>query len=231
MNDLYDPRYPAVTTADLVNVLHDMPIRKGGVLPLTQYGDNSVRLDWSAGIPGSLYEAYTAPARAYRGEIAPEQMVQEGLNFAGSVALGSAAAPRPRGSVGMGSVNAGRAGAEQTNGILSVDPKNLFATDEAWLGDRGRPSYPIDNRPTTEPILVRRGAHNPDELYIVDGHHRAASAADRGVNIDAIPVSNAQYNEWQRAGMTHQQMIDILKKYGLAGILAGGAASGNDLSR
>lgn len=90
------------STTDVRGFLRDIPVRKGGILPLTEYGDGSARVDWTAGLPGSLYEAFTAPARAYRGEIAPDQMVPEGLNFAGTVALGSAGVPRPRASVGMG---------------------------------------------------------------------------------------------------------------------------------
>lgn len=59
-------------------------------------------LDAPAGLASSIGQAVTAPARAYRGEIPDGQMIPEGLNFAGSVALGSAAVPRPRASVGMG---------------------------------------------------------------------------------------------------------------------------------
>lgn len=90
------------STVDLRGALRNIPVRKGGILPLTEYGDGSARLDWTAGVPGSIMEAFTAPARAYRGEIAPDQMIPEGLNFAGTVALGSAGVPRPRASVGMG---------------------------------------------------------------------------------------------------------------------------------
>lgn len=90
------------STADFRGALRNIPVRKGGILPLTEYGDGSARLDWTAGVPGSIMEAFTAPARAYRGEIAPDQMIPEGLNFAGTVALGSAGVPRPRASVGMG---------------------------------------------------------------------------------------------------------------------------------
>lgn len=84
------------STTDVRGFLRDIPVRKGGILPLTEYGDGSARLDWTAGVPGSIMEAFTAPARAYRGEIAPEQMIPEGLNFAGSVALGSAGVTRPK---------------------------------------------------------------------------------------------------------------------------------------
>lgn len=53
-------------------------------------------LDAPAGLASSIGQAVTAPARAYRGEIPEGQMIPEGLNFAGSVALGSAAVPRGR---------------------------------------------------------------------------------------------------------------------------------------
>ncbi len=58
-------------------------------------------LDAPAGLASSIGQAVTAPARAYRGEIPEGQMVPEGLNFAGSVALGSAAVPRPANAAGM----------------------------------------------------------------------------------------------------------------------------------
>jgi hypothetical protein len=89
------------STSDIRGALRSIPVRKGGILPLTEYGDGSARLDWTAGVPGSIMDAFTAPARAYRGEIAPENMIPEGLNFAGSVALGSAAVPRPANAAGM----------------------------------------------------------------------------------------------------------------------------------
>ena len=58
-------------------------------------------LDAPAGLASSIGQAVTAPARAYRGEIPEGQMIPEGLNFAGSVALGSAAVPRPANAAGM----------------------------------------------------------------------------------------------------------------------------------
>lgn len=82
-----------------------------GMLGLDAEGARG-RQSWSDAAHQSLYDAahfpdamlesaahaVTAPARAYRGEIAPDQMIPEGLNFAGSVALGSAAVPKPMGA-------------------------------------------------------------------------------------------------------------------------------------
>jgi len=56
-------------------------------------------------IYNSLKEAYTAPMRAYRGEIDPtnfpEQAALEALNMAGTVGVSGMTVPRPAGSLGM----------------------------------------------------------------------------------------------------------------------------------
>lgn len=79
------------STSDLYN----MPIRKGGFLPFTEYL-NRTEFDPSAGILGSIGSAVTAPGRAWNGEISDEQMLSEGANFAGLMGFGEfagAAAP------------------------------------------------------------------------------------------------------------------------------------------
>lgn len=91
-----------VTTADVRKVMGTIPVRSGAILPLTEYADGKVRLDSNAGIVGSVKRAVTAPARALRGEIPQGKMIEEGVNFAGTVAVGGSVVPRPRGSVGMG---------------------------------------------------------------------------------------------------------------------------------
>lgn len=45
-------------------------------------------------------QAITAPARAYRGEISDEDMIAEGLNVAGNMAIGGSAVPKPSNAVG-----------------------------------------------------------------------------------------------------------------------------------
>jgi hypothetical protein len=84
--------YADITTADVLNT----PIRKGAVLPFTEYADRS-EFDLTSGLPGALYNAMTAPARAYRGEISEADMIPEAFNVAGSMTLGNlmsgAAAP------------------------------------------------------------------------------------------------------------------------------------------
>lgn len=85
------------TTADVLNT----PINRGAVLPLTEYADRA-EWDMSSGLPGMIGQALTAPGRAYRGEIAPDQEVQEAMNFAGLLTLGGYMAPKPANALGAG---------------------------------------------------------------------------------------------------------------------------------
>lgn len=75
---------PGYTTADIL----DTPINKGGILPLSEYADGRVKFDLTAGIPGSIGRAVTAPARAWRGQIDEGDLIDEGNNFAGWMTLG-----------------------------------------------------------------------------------------------------------------------------------------------
>lgn len=90
-----------------------MPVSRGSVLPLTEYADGSVEFDpFGSGLTGAAYRAFTAPGRAVRGEIAPEQMADEGLNFAGMIGGGSyiagASGAVPAGAVALGGAKAAR---------------------------------------------------------------------------------------------------------------------------
>lgn len=82
----------------------------------------------------SAAQAVTAPARAYRGEIAPDQMIPEGLNFAGSVALGSAAVPKPMGAAGMGG---GRLPQASSHLDMSPEARMARANDGPAVAERG----------------------------------------------------------------------------------------------
>lgn len=159
------------STSDIRGALRSIPVRKGGILPLTEYGDGSARLDWTAGVPGSIMDAFTAPARAYRGEIAPENMIPEGLNFAGSVALGSAAVPRPRGSVGMGSLKEGASHLDMSPEARMARAREMgFNTSDTYyhgthsdfdqfdtsgIGVLGRGTYFTRNAPGTASVWAR----------------------------------------------------------------------------
>lgn len=72
--------------------------------------------------------------------------------------------------------------AGDTTGAEMLSPRRLIATQaEVDLARVGA----LINAPSTKPILVVAllGRH-----YIVDGHHRAAAAVLRGVNIAAVVV-------------------------------------------
>lgn len=121
----YESLWDSPSTADVRDILSRMPAR-GWTVPgngvglvgkaLGLFGLDAEgargRQSWSDAAQQSLWDAahfpdtmlesaaqaVTAPARAYRGEIPDDQMIPEGLNFAGSVALGSAAVPKPMGA-------------------------------------------------------------------------------------------------------------------------------------
>ena len=115
------------TTADILNT----PIQRGGVLPLTRYPGRT-EFDLSSGITGAVADAFTAPSRAYSGEMSEADMIPEGFNFAGNVTLGSLLAPRPRGSIGMG----GRAANEAPQGIRAFhgSPHDFDRFDVSKIG-------------------------------------------------------------------------------------------------
>lgn len=73
------------------------PIKRGTFLPISEYGDGTAGFDSDSGLLGMAKRAITAPARAWWGEITDDQMLDEGTNFAGLLALGggSAAAAAP----------------------------------------------------------------------------------------------------------------------------------------
>ena len=100
-------------------VTYDAPIEsRHSLLPLGMYEGGGV--SWA--IPGMLYDApesisraFTAPARAYRGEIPDEDMIAEGLNLAGTAAVGVSVVPRPGNALAS---NAARLSANSTNSSL-----------------------------------------------------------------------------------------------------------------
>jgi hypothetical protein len=65
------------------------------------------------------YSAFTAPARAYRGEIPDENMIGEGLNFAGNMAVGGSAIPRPGNALASNSIRPGTLLADAGENALS----------------------------------------------------------------------------------------------------------------
>lgn len=150
------------STADFRGALRNIPVRKGGILPLTEYGDGSARLDWTAGVPGSIMEAFTAPARAYRGEIAPDQMIPEGLNFAGTVALGSAGVPRPRASVGMGGKPA------EVSSHLDMSPEARMARAREMGFDTDQVLYHGTGKDFTEFSPGSHGNGYRRSIYLTD---------------------------------------------------------------
>ena len=77
--------------------VYDQPVKhRMGLLPFAEYEGGKVGLAWP-GMVESAANALTAPARAYRGEIAPDDMVGEGMNVAGMATMSGFAAPKPGG--------------------------------------------------------------------------------------------------------------------------------------
>ena len=119
-------------------------------------------LDAPAGLASSIGQAVTAPARAYRGEIQEDQMIPEGLNFAGSVALGSAAVPRPGGSVAAPAAKA----------LPTLPPENPVM---AYLSPR-HASYGLDsyNKLALEAPAVRDFNPHDPSIIGLEGMHSAS---------------------------------------------------------
>ena len=85
------------TTADILNT----PIQRGGVLPLTRYPGRT-EFDLSSGITGAVADAFTAPSRAYSGDMSEADMVPEAMNLAGLLTLGGYMSPKPANALGAG---------------------------------------------------------------------------------------------------------------------------------
>jgi hypothetical protein len=91
--------------------------RRAKTSPVTRAAATAVAIPAVLGSAAvkSVAEAATLPGRAVRREIGradeipPDEAIGEAMNFAGSVTLGSMGASRPKGSVGMGAHEAGKA--------------------------------------------------------------------------------------------------------------------------
>lgn len=76
---------------------------------------------------------------------------------------------------------------------VKLSPRQLIAT-QAELDFKRLTE--LVNEPSAKPVLVvklRKGSHlqdrdNPSPYYILDGHHRVASARLRGVDVEAVVV-------------------------------------------
>jgi hypothetical protein len=77
------------------------PVERASMLPFATYPDGSTKLALPGMIAEDIPRAFTAPARAYRGEIPDDEMISEGLNFAGNMAMTGGIAPKPSNAAGM----------------------------------------------------------------------------------------------------------------------------------
>ncbi len=148
------------STADVIREIHNVPVQRGGVFPFTTYGDNTTRFDPNAGLLGSAIRAFTAPARAARGEIPRDQMTEEGLNFAGNVTLGSLMGKRlsaPRGEPASTAPPKWliEHSAQQKAAMLAERDRQLKMINEL---SQASPTQPISTR-------VYRGSESPDMIF------------------------------------------------------------------
>ena len=82
------------------------PVERASLFPLATYPDGSTRLALPGMIAEDIPKAFTAPARAYRGEIPDEDMIAEGLNFGGTMAMGGSVVPKGASTVARVAANA-----------------------------------------------------------------------------------------------------------------------------
>lgn len=222
------------STADVLNT----PIARGGIFPLTEYADRS-EFDLTSGLPGAFYDALTAPARAYRGELPAGQQVPEAFNFAGNLTLGSLLAPRPTGSIGMG----GRARAiegQQSKGITGYQgsPHN-FKAERLIEWPDGRTEY-IEGMPDALPDIPEGakvlkdfplGRIRLDKIgtgegaqayghgaYIAEAEDVARSYKSAGVPTGLIQykgtgLSNISAGEYSKLAPITRQALNWLKAY------------------
>lgn len=85
----------------------DYPVAdRSSLLPLATYGNGHTGLAFPGFIAEDIPNALTAPSRAYRGEMGDyldnrDQFIGEGLNFAGTAAVGGSVVPKPTNAAGM----------------------------------------------------------------------------------------------------------------------------------
>lgn len=96
-----DDRASTNALSQYVDQRSNTPIARGSVLPLTEYADR-VEFDSDSGLIGAMKRAFTAPYRAYQGQISDDQMVPEAMNLAGLITLGGYMSPKPANALGTG---------------------------------------------------------------------------------------------------------------------------------
>jgi len=99
-SSFFNALVPQVSAQDAA-VNRPDPVERASMLPFATYPDGSTRLALPGMIAEDIPRAFTAPARAYRGEIPDEDMISEGLNFAGNMAMTGSIAPKPSNAAGM----------------------------------------------------------------------------------------------------------------------------------
>lgn len=243
--------YADITTADVLNT----PIRKGSVLPFTEYADRS-EFDPSAGVLGSMGRAFTAPARAYRGELTDDQMIDEGANLAGWLTLGGYMSPKPANALG-----AGGSGIKAYRGV-SEYPAHAHGRNETFFSSSPEVAsgYAADPLGTGSPAVMRSNlelgrsaevdaggaiwsripvASVAEDLVPflddVSGNYTSTNSiasAARKAGYDSATISNVMDDALDRAidPSTVYALFDpksqILRKYGLLGPVGAGVVAG-----
>ncbi len=133
-----------MTTADVLNT----PIARGSVLPLTEYV-NRAEFDTDSGLFGAVKRAFTAPGRAYSGQIPESQMIDEGMNFAGNLALGGYMAPRAAAARAVPAsrhtpevITAEVVGPSERFGVTPTSARNWVPFENAYANPNESPKWP-----------------------------------------------------------------------------------------
>jgi hypothetical protein len=138
-----------------------------------------------------MYDAFTAPARAYRGEIPHEDMIGEGLNFAGNMALGGAAAPRP-------------ANALASNSLRQVAANNALSQPKGIRAYHGSPhdfdKFDLSKIGTGEGAQAfGHGLYFAENENVANAYRRALAGADDGGHTNALEAFIANGNDRLKA--------------------------------
>ncbi|MCB1470252.1 MAG: hypothetical protein KDK08_24600 [Rhizobiaceae bacterium] len=201
------------TTADVLKT----PINRGGVLPLTEYADRA-EWDMSSGLPGMIAQFFTAPGRAYRGEITDDQMIPEAMNFAGMVAGGGAAAssttPARNALLFANGKNAAAPGAVMSEAGRLADAQKKTLGFNAFHGS------PHDfDRFSSEHIGKGEGAQSYGHgLYFADRENVAKMYRDKLT--DRTNFLRPDGTQWNADGLEHLNVRALARKGDLDAAIA-----------
>lgn len=200
---------------------------QGTLLPIKRYESGRVEFDPTAGLLGGVTRAVTAPGRAYKGEIPEDQMLDEAINVASQVMLGSApmgVAQTLREGFDPNVIRTFAGPSSKTADLAALDmAQNLEAKgmdrDFIWKqtgwgrNPAGQWFYEIpDNELRIRPLRIQGGNYVPRESFIgAEVHHPELFAGYpdlRGVKFKLGDIEGYG-GEYTRPSQNYPELISI----------------------